>query len=258
MSPVYYTPLPSPERPPHQRAFCIPSLGKNDILFAINDVLAQLTRPEAWQQIDDNALTPEETASLVSELLMMTCEVNAMVTGTVIAIATELPPEGTLLCDGTVYASADYPKLANVISRSLWVDTTVVDGETVPVTFRTPDLRDKFVICASDTIDVLETGGSDTVTLSVEHMPAHTHTVPAHTHTTQSHNHTFAGIGFDAFRRDGTGTQYSTYKPVAGALSSSSSVIVDAASQATLPAGSGLAHANMPPYVALKYVIVAE
>jgi microcystin-dependent protein len=66
----------------------------------------------------------------------------------------------------------------------------------------TPNLLDKFIVCAGDSYAVADTGGSNTVTLTTAQVPAHTHTGNSgiqsanHTHTGNSsaadslHNHT--------------------------------------------------------------------
>ena len=62
----------------------------------------------------------------------------------------------------------------------------------------TPDLRDRFVVGASDGADPGGTGGASTQTLSVGNLPAHTHTVnPPSTVTTSggSHSHSASSAG---------------------------------------------------------------
>ena len=53
-------------------------------------------------------------------------------------------------------------------------------------------LQNRFLVGASDTISYIsagQTGGSETVTLTTDEMPSHTHTQNAHTHIQNAHTH---------------------------------------------------------------------
>lgn len=81
----------------------------------------------------------------------------------------------------------------------------------------TPDLRSKFVIGAGSSYAVSGTGGSNTVTLSVANIPAHTHTGSGTTATeSASHYHVVSGT---------TGNENSTHTHTGttGAMSSNAS-----------------------------------
>lgn len=77
-------------------------------------------------------------------------------------------------------------------------------GSTIPTGWAicngqngTPDLRDRFIVGAGRSYNPGTTGGSDTVTLSTNQIPAHSHTITggSHSHTVSggSHNHTISG-----------------------------------------------------------------
>ena len=86
----------------------------------------------------------------------------------------------------------------------------------------TPDLRNRFVVGAGNSYNVGDTGGADSVTLSLSQIPSHNHSVGVAS---------FSG-SFEGFRRG-------------------SSI----GSNSTGSAGGGGAHENRPPYYALCYIM---
>jgi microcystin-dependent protein len=56
----------------------------------------------------------------------------------------------------------------------------------------TPDLRDRFVVGAGNNYSVNATGGADSVTLTTNQIPSHTHTFTTGVEST-GHTHTFSG-----------------------------------------------------------------
>lgn len=122
----------------------------------------------------------------------------------------------------------------------------------------TPDLRDRFVVGAGGSYSVGDTGGSDTVTLTVAQMPVHGHSAGSlYTSSAGSHSHSYTGKFADdgrygisngandvvsSLREDTytTGSGGSHTHDIYGSLSS---------------AGSGESHENRPPYYALCYIM---
>lgn len=96
----------------------------------------------------------------------------------------------------------------------------------------TPDLRDKFVLGGGGTHTVSDTGGTETVTLTVDQIPSHNHKVST---SGATHNNTLQ-----------------TIIPVSGILDSSTEFYQ---ANATVPTGGSQAHNNMPPYYTLCYII---
>ncbi len=91
----------------------------------------------------------------------------------------------------------------------------------------TPDLRDRFVLCAGAAHAVGSSGGSETVTLTVEQMPEHKHTLsglPTSVHAGSS--------------------------PMVGVQVSS-----DPRTAESNSSGNSQPHPNMPPYYALAYIM---
>jgi len=90
----------------------------------------------------------------------------------------------------------------------------------------TPDLRDRFVVGAGNAYSVDATGGANTVTLTVDEMPSHTH--------------------FTALNQTGTAVQFPTG---AGFLVNGNN------GNTSSSTGGDQAHENRPPYYALAYIM---
>lgn len=92
----------------------------------------------------------------------------------------------------------------------------------------TPDLRNRFIVGAGSLYGVGDTGGSNTVTLTVNEMPSHSH---------------YLGMGNSL-----------TQDPLS--VSSNQHYIVNPNSGVyTNSAGGSQAHENRPPYYALCYIM---
>lgn len=97
----------------------------------------------------------------------------------------------------------------------------------------TPDLRDKFVLCAGTSHAVGSTGGSEEVTLTVEQMPEHKHIKQAD----------------DVLSRSGGGTS-------GGYIRDTSATGFFVTVRATnVSVGGSQPHSNMPPYYTLAYIM---
>lgn len=149
----------------------------------------------------------------------------------------------------------------------------------------TPNLRDRFVVGAGSTYAVGDTGGAATVSLVEANLPSHTHGVSittgvesaTHTHggatggmnSNTTHSHT---LPFSSIVAGTISTEISTSNGGASTVSSSSTNTdhthnfgtggqsvnhTHVVSGATEAAGSGTAHANLPPYYALCYIMKA-
>lgn len=122
----------------------------------------------------------------------------------------------------------------------------------------TPDLRDRFVVGAGSTYAVSDTGGADTVALSTANLPAHNHSASSSSTSTVSdpgHSHSFVGVQPSS----GEGNSSRTSVPVTRSTSSATTGITVSTSTSTSigNTGSGTAHENRPPYLALAYIMKA-
>lgn len=95
--------------------------------------------------------------------------------GIIIPFAGTVAPQGCLFCDGSAVSRTTYAALFAVIGTTYGEG----DGET---TFNIPDLSGRVVIGVSNSHALGTTGGSETVTLTADQLPAHVHEVPKHGH----------------------------------------------------------------------------
>lgn len=98
-----------------------------------------------------------------------------MTAGIVMPFAGSTAPQGWMLCDGSAVSRTTYAALFAVIGTTYGAG----DGET---TFNIPNLAGRVVIGSSQSHALGTTGGSETVTLTSDQLPAHVHEVPQHGH----------------------------------------------------------------------------
>lgn len=72
----------------------------------------------------------------------------------------------------------------------------------------TPDLRNRFIVGAGSSYEVGNTGGSDSVTLTTEQMPSHTHGSSLTATSSGSHSHTMSGTTGSGGESESSGTIY--------------------------------------------------
>lgn len=149
------------------------------LVAAVNGALLLLIDPNNWEQIS-GTVPPADAAMAMQEMYFEYLQsANWCMIGAIVPIATATVPNGALLCDGSLHNRADYPRLYETLHPSLIIDS---------VTFRTPDLRDRFVLAAGNAAPH-DTGGASSVALTVAQLPAHSHTTDPHSHTTDPHSH---------------------------------------------------------------------
>ena len=141
------------------------------------------------------------------------------------------PPKGWAFCDGSILQINP----SNKALFSLIGNRYGGDGRT---TFALPDLRGRIPFAAGKTISVGQSGGEEKHPLTVAEMPSHTHSVygaaGAANQPSPAGNYWAGQTGLSPFS-DTYDTTLAT-----GAISEW---------------GSGVAHENMPPFMALNYVI---
>lgn len=108
-----------------------------------------------------------------------------------------------------------------------------------------PDLRNKFVVGAGSTYAVNATGGSaDAVVVSHTHTATSTVTDPGHTHVIKTSN----SDGGTAMASDGGNSQTASF----ASNSNTTGITVATTNASTGVSGT---NANLPPYLALAYII---
>lgn len=159
-------------------------------------------------------------------------------------------PTGYVLCIGSAINRTTYADLFAVIGTTFGVG----DGST---TFNVPDLRGRMIVAqnAGSFTSIGGTGGAETITLTTNELPAHTHT--GTTSSDGLHNH--GGVTGDT----GSAPESETVASGSGAIVAGSSthnhtIASDGAHTHTFTTdstGSGNAYNNMNPYFVLTYII---
>lgn len=199
-----------------------------------------------------------------------------MEVGSIIQYSGSTAPENFLVCDGSAVSRTDYAALYDVIGTTYGIG----DGST---TFNLPDLSGRLVVGVSQSHVLAATGGEISHTLLTSELPSHTHTVPSHGHgnnitaktpslshnITQQPSFTYTQLNGGT---NGWATRQSNFynSRTSGAMSRSTNVaitahaatactmsggVTDCAELTAGDAGSGAAHNNMMPYLALTYLI---
>jgi microcystin-dependent protein len=130
------------------------------LLPHIGELLTQLTNPDEWYKAGD------DIADIVAASwdMVMTYYANSLV-GQIASFALESPP-GWLDLDGSTYAQSNYPELTDKVPSD-WLS-----GSNIVL----PDLDGVYPAGSGSTGTPGDTVGSNTITLSVNQLPEHTHT----------------------------------------------------------------------------------
>lgn len=195
--------------------------------------------------------------------------------GSIIAYTTATVPEGFLLCDGSAVSRTEYSDLFDVIGTTFGSG----DGST---TFGLPDLTNRVALGTSSNYALGSSAGAETVTLDSTQIAAHNHSFPEHGHantitaTTPKFVHsitqptfTYTKLnGSSSDRWQGSNNKYNGTTSAAMSRSTNLAITAHAAANCTMSGsvtakaaynsgsvGSGNAHNNMMPYLALTYLI---
>jgi microcystin-dependent protein len=143
-------------------------------------------------------------------------------------------PQGWALCNGQLLSISDYAALFSLIGN-----TYGGDGQT---TFAVPNLSGRAVVHNGSGYTLGQAGGTETVTLTVTQLPAHSH--PVRAAEASGDNASPAG---NLWAVNGT-----------TAFASDTSGAVAMNPQAITATGGSQPHDNMMPYLAVNYIIALE
>jgi len=183
--------------------------------------------PDMWQG------TPEEQDGMRSRIWVLMEQINTpytppaggdMLIGAIVWYPGSSVPSGWLACDGDAYSRSAYDDLYSVIGETFGVG----DGTT---TFNVPDLQSRVVVGVGQgdgltDYALADEGGAEAHALTEDEMPEHSH-------------------NFQSGSTTGT-----AMRPARGSAPNAKTLT-------TLTSGSGAAHENRQPYIALRPIIYA-
>ena len=142
-------------------------------------------------------------------------------------------PAGWMFCEGQLLPISEYETLFNLIGT-----TYGGDGQS---TFALPDLRGRVPIHQGNAFVLAETGGAETVTLTVNQIPAHSHAPLGSTNTgtgTQAAGNVLSNLA------GATNAAYGTDAPATNLSPQSMSSV-----------GGSQPHTNFQPYLCVDFII---
>lgn len=214
----------------------VPGLSTSEMQAKLEEIVRDVVIPA----FNNNALNTYDKTEVADQIAQKIIEIGAgdmsksiydpshreedvfalVPTGTIFQYAGSNAPTGFLMCDGSAVSRTTYMRLFSVINTLFGVG----DGST---TFNIPNLKDTFVIGASTTKALGTNGGESTHTLTEAELPVITPSIP-----------TVTGTGSLISLNDSVRATGALYSGVSGNTF-----------------GGGQPHNNIPPYLALNYII---
>jgi microcystin-dependent protein len=151
--------------------------------------------------------------------------------GEIRMFAGNFAPAGWMFCEGQLLPISENETLFQLIGT-----TYGGDGES---TFALPDLRGRLPLHRGNGFILAETGGVESVTLTVNQIPAHSHPLLGST-----------SLATDANAQDNVPAQASTFFPYLNAPPAS-----PMGPQAIGPVGGSQPHDNFQPYLCIDFII---
>ncbi len=151
--------------------------------------------------------------------------------GEIRMFAGNFAPAGWMFCEGQLLPIADYDTLFNLIGT-----TYGGDGQN---TFALPDLRGRLPVHQGNGFTLAATGGAETVTLTVQQLPAHAHPLLA-----SSNNASVTSASGNVLAQTPSYTPYISATPNT-AMSANATTMV----------GGSQPHTNFQPYLCVDFII---
>ncbi len=152
--------------------------------------------------------------------------------GEIRMFAGNFAPVGWMFCEGQLLPISENETLFNLIGT-----TYGGDGQS---TFALPDLRGRLPVHMGSGFILAQTGGAETVTLTTNQLPAHTHALVA-----SSNNATAANAGGNVLAQTPTQTPY-----ISGAAANAA-----LAANAVSSVGGSQPHDNFQPYLCIDFIV---
>src|SRR5436853_3539144 len=151
--------------------------------------------------------------------------------GEIRMFAGNFAPAGWMFCEGQLLPISEYETLFNLIGT-----TYGGDGQS---TFALPDLRGRLPLHFGNGFTLAETGGVETVTLTVSQIPAHSHPL----------------LAANAVANDANPSPNVLGESSAISLYSSSAPATAMAAGAVTAIGGSQPHNNFQPYLCVDFII---
>lgn len=170
--------------------------------------------------------------------------------GEIQTLATNFAPLGWAICDGSLYSIAEYTVLFDLIG-------TTYGGDGI-TTFALPDLRGRVGIHqgnnGTNAYTIGQTGGASSVTLKVNNLPAHNHSLTGSTALLAKGDNpgNTATPGSSAYPAISGTAQYYGTSESSGPITLMAPLSV---SMTIGDTGSGTAVNTMQPFVVVSYII---
>ena len=140
-------------------------------------------------------------------------------------------PAGWMFCEGQLLPISENETLFNLIGT-----TYGGDGQS---TFALPDLRGRLPLHWGNGFILAETGGAEEITLTVNQIPVHTHTMLASKDPAST-----ANVQDNVLANPASATPYSINNP---------NILLNA--QSITPVGGSQPHTNFQPYLCVDFII---
>lgn len=200
-----------------------------------------------WQDFSSlSGMTNKELLAQVQELQAQIASLQPAPTGSIMIWPSNTIPTGWHLCDGSSMSRTDYASLFSTIG--------VTFGSNDSSSFNLPDMRGLYVAGrgANGYNAINDKGGLNTVQLTVNQMPSHSHSASSgssgdHYHRWPIYQGTATTSGGE---NEGAYSQRTTTNDHVTNTTGSHTHAITVKS-----AGGGEAHENRPPYIVLNYII---
>lgn len=158
-----------------------------------------------------------------------------------VAFNVNMIPKGFHLCDGTLLSIAQYSALFSLLGVNF--------GGNGTTTFALPDLRGRAALGSNlGSIPLGQLAGTETVTVSINQMPAHNHMIEATTNPGGGR-----GGASPANNIFATNSNGSTYFAAPGSNEMTLAIGTNIGNS-----GGSQPHANMQPYLVVNYMIAMQ
>ena len=221
---------------------------------AMGTFLGLTDTPEGYGTNSGKLLKVNDTADGIA-FSSVTGSGTLMPVGSMLIWTNTTVPNGWLLCDGSAVSRTTYKQLFDSIG------TTYGSGNG-STTFNLPNLKGRFPIgkngSDSDFNMLGETGGSKTHTLTQSEIASHSHSID-HDHGSVTSGTSSISLGYSEDKRIMSyvpdGSQYNVVEDVNETYNHTHSVNLPNYSGSSGSSGSGGAHNNMPPFMAVDFII---